>query len=456
MKTIGKYQTMGLLGRGGMGTVYKARHPELGRIVALKLLAPMDMVEAIIGLEELTRRFEAEARTMAGLNHENIATVWDLERDDRGRPFFIMDYFCNNVGAVIGETYRVEDPSRVLRIDRAADIARQALEGLARLHAAGIVHRDMKPFNLLLTASGGVRIIDFGLSKLRGEQLTLHGSEKIGSPYYAAPEQEADAESVGPAADLFSVGVMLQRMLTGRLPQLFCAPPSSCNPDLDHRWDGFLARAMAADPGGRFASARAMINALDGLLEQWRVRTANSCALPPEADTAGDLGGNFDKQPSGPPRSAPLRTGPKVGPEFFGLDELWRPLRYVGNEFVDRGDGTVWHQETGLLWQQGASDYPLTRDEAQDYVDGLNSRGYANCADWRLPTVAELITLLTPVAQGRDFCVAPVFDTSRSRLWSCDRRTFVQSWSADTELGFICAHDHTCRNYARAVCSKGR
>jgi len=135
---------------------------------------------------------------------------------------------------------------------------------------------------------------------------------------------------------------------------------------------------------------------------------------------------------------------------------LWRPQRYAANEFAARGDGTVLHQETGLVWQQGASDYPLTRDEAQDYVDGLNSRGYADCADWRLPTVSELMTLLTPVAQGRDFCVAPVFDTSRSRLWSCDRRTFAQSWSADTELGFISAHDHTCHNYARAVCSIDR
>ncbi|BBD09801.1 protein kinase domain-containing protein [Desulfovibrio ferrophilus] len=455
MKTIGKYQILGLLGRGGMGTVYKARHPELGHIVALKLLAPMDMVEAIVGMDELTRRFEAEARTMAGLNHENIATVWDLERDERGRSFFIMDYFCNNVGAVIGETYRVEAPSRVLRIDRAADIVRQTLEGLARLHAAGIVHRDMKPFNLLLTSSGGVRIIDFGLSKLRHEPLQLHGSEKVGSPYYAPPEQEEDAEAVGPTADLFSVGVMFQRMLTGRLPQLSCDPPSACNPDLDDDWDKFLSRAVAETPAERFQSAREMIEALDGLMDEWRARSANSCALPPELNDSA-MGAEGGKGQPEFPRSEPIKTGPHAGPEALGLDELWRPRQYSRNEFKDRGDDTVLDQSSGLLWEQGASEYPLTRGEAQAYVQGLNAESYAGCSAWRLPTVEELKTLLTPVTQGSDFCVQPVFDTSRTRLWSCDRRTFIQSWSADTELGFISHHDDTCHNYARAVCSLGR
>lgn len=450
MKTIGKYEIIGLLGRGGMGTVYKARHPELGRIVALKLLAPMDMVEAIVGMDELTRRFTAEARAMARLDHPNIATVWDLERDASGRPFFIMDYHCNNVGALIGETYIVEAPSRVLRLDRAASLARQSLEGLARLHSVGIVHRDMKPFNLLLTGTGEVRIIDFGLSKLRGERLKLHGSERVGSPYYAAPEQEADPEAAGPAADLYSVGVMLARMLTGQLPQLSDEASSALNPDLDAEWDAFLARAIADAPEDRFGNALAMIAELDRLTRAWRERTESTCALP--LDEAPD---DAPQDQPAMPRSEPVRTGPKAGPEVFGLDELWRPERYESGGFEVRGDGTVLHPRTGLAWQQGASDYALTREEALAYRDELNAAAFGGCSSWRLPTVEELCTLLTPVAQGRDFCVAPVFDTTRPRLWSADRRSYVQSWTADTELGFIGRHDHTCRNWVRLVCSPG-
>lgn len=446
MRTIGNYRILGLLGRGGMGAVYKVRHQDLGCVAALKLLAPAEMLEAVVGPAELERRFSIEARTMAGLRHDNIAPVWDFGRDADGRPFFVLDYCCNNVGAVIGETYRVEDATRVLRIDRAVDIARQALAGLGRLHFAGIVHRDVKPFNLLLTNTGRVLLIDFGLSKLRGERLDIHRAEQVGSPYYAAPEQEADPEAADARSDLFGVGVMLQRMLTGRLPQLSCDPPSRCNPDLDADWDAFLERATAADPGDRFADARAMTQALDALMSAWSERMADACALPDEPPAAPAAPG-----PGAAPRSAPMKTGPKAGPDAFGLDELWRPRAYAASDLSPTGAGCLTDAATGLTWQRGGSDYPLDYDEARDYVDGLNAASHCGRQDWRLPTVDELVTLLTPVAQGRDFCVEPLFDTRQDRLWSADRRTFTSAWGADAELGFVAANDMTCRLYVRAV-----
>lgn len=444
MRFIGRYQILGLLGRGGMGAVYKARLPHLDRIVAVKLLDPMDLLEAIVGIDELDRRFVIEAKTMAHLNHRNIAAVWDLERDESGRPFFVMDYCCNNVGAIIGETYKVEDPSRILRFDRAVNICKQALHGLARLHYAGVVHRDMKPFNLLMTQSGTVRIIDFGLSKLRGERISIHGSEKVGSPYYAAPEQEADPEAASERSDLYSVGVMLHRMLTGRLPQLACDPPSLCNPDLDSAWDAFFATACAKESEKRFESAWGMLAELERLEQEWIERTANTCALPIEEDLAAD-----DQGPVHLRRSA-LKTGPKVSPYDLDLDSLWRPEQYIANAFEAQG-GTVFDKATNLHWEQSGCEYPVNRQEAQGYIDSLNNSRFGGYSDWRLPTVDELKSLLTPVAQGRDLCIPPQFDPRQARLWSCDRRTFTQSWTADVELGFISRHDDTCSNFVRAV-----
>lgn len=447
MRTIGKYEICGLLGRGGMGAVYKVRHPELGRIMALKLLAPSDMLEAVVGADELERRFTREARTMAAIRHPNVAAVWDLDRDDEGRPFFVMEYLCNNLGAAIGETYRVEDPSRVLSLDKAVRYAMQSLAGLERLHFAGIVHRDVKPFNMLLTHDDTVRIIDFGLSKLRGEAMNRHASERVGSPYYAAPEQEDDPEAATPRSDIFAVGVMLQRMLTGRLPSLSCERPSQCNPDLTPDWDDFLGRCCADDPDRRPATAEAMARELDALYEAWRDKLDLACVLPDHL-TPGRVAGSPDL----PLRPVPTKIPAKGARRRLGLDDLYRPLRYVDNDFKANADGTVTDRATGLTWQQAGSPYPMDFEEARAYVDGLNARALAGRDDWRLPTAPELMSILSPTRQHTDFCLAPAFDTAQDRLWSGDTRTFTSAWTADAALGFMAWHDFTCRNFVRAVC----
>ena len=154
---------------------------------------------------------------MAGLNHPNIVSIHDYDQD-RGKRFYVMDFYANNLGTMMGESYTVESPSRPIPVDRAIGYTRQYLEGIRCLHDAGIVHRDIKPFNLLVTPRDTVKICDFGLSKLRGETDAGPGNLKVGSPYYAAPEQERDPNSVDERADLYPVGVMLYRMLTGRLP----------------------------------------------------------------------------------------------------------------------------------------------------------------------------------------------------------------------------------------------
>ncbi|WP_462328014.1 protein kinase domain-containing protein [Desulfobaculum sp.] len=445
MRSIGGYRIHGRLGRGGMGAVYKAAKPG-SPLVALKVLDPAEMLEAITGMEELERRFLAEAEIMQGFRHPNIAPVESVGRDASGRPFFTMEYCCENVGALIGETYRVEDPSRVLTVDRAADIALQTLSGLGELHARGVVHRDVKPFNLLLAPGQAVRIIDFGLSKLRGERIRLHGAEQVGSPFYAAPEQEASPDAVDGRADLYGVGVMLYRMLTGRLPELFEQEPSALNTDLDDQWDALLHCATHPDPEQRFASAEAMAGAITEAVRSWAERTQASCRLPGDAPDE-----EFLTLPwPAPLRRNPVHTGPKVRPQDLGLDALWRPEAYCRNDFTAHG-AEVYDAATGLVWQQGCSPEAMDWPTAHGYVDALNARLPAGAPAWRLPTAEELLSLVEPVQKGRAQCAPPLFSTVCRRLWSADRRTYAAAWYADMELGFLGAHDTTCMNWVRAV-----
>jgi len=274
MRTIGRYAILGLLGRGGMGVVYKAAMPRTGRVVAVKVLKPSEMLAATADPALLRRDFFREAALMAGIRHPNIAQVLDVDEapapdggsggSTGGRPFFVMEYYCNNLGALLGEGYRVEEPTRRLGVDQALSCARQLASACARLHHAGILHRDVKPYNLMLaerppdtclTGSGQadvlfadeVKLIDFGLSRLRGEKGPARPrGAVVGSPYYAAPEQEADPESADERADVFSAAVTLFRCLTGRLPQEGL-PASSLRVGLDQRFDAFFARACHED-----------------------------------------------------------------------------------------------------------------------------------------------------------------------------------------------------------------
>ena len=446
MKLIGKYEVRGLLGRGGMGAVYKVRLAAIGKILALKLLDPQPALTALWGSEEIRRRFRAEAATMGSLRHPHIASIFDFE-DSGGLSFFTMEYYCQNLGALINETYDLEAPTRILRADRAIRYASQTLSGLNRLHQAGLVHRDIKPFNLLLTDEDTVKITDFGLSGIRGETFGAHRRLRVGSPFYTAPEQERNPVDAGGPADLYSVGVMLYRLTTGLLPIKRIHPVSRLKQDLDGDWDDFFRLALDPDPGRRFQSAREMEEALRELESGWQDKNEELCRLQP------GIANPSPASPAVPLRSEGLKISPASARDFLQLDALWRPRQIPDQSLECLENRTVVDRRAKLIWQADGSDFGLTWPEAHDYIKELNRKRYKSLDNWRLPTMDELLAIIKPPLSAGDDCLARAFGPWRQNLWSADTRSAMAAWYVNTDLGFAAWRDFTCPAYVRAVSS---
>jgi len=210
-KTLGHYKLLEELGHGGMGTVYKARDLALDRIVVVKVLSPDLMADA-----EARRRFWREARLASALDHPNICTIYGIEEAE-GYSFIVMQY-------IEGKTLKKLIGGRPLRLEGLLSIALQAADALATAHAQGVIHRDIKSANIMVTERGQVKILDFGLAKLiersRGVEATAELTQvgaTLGTPSYMSPEQ-ARGERVDHRSDIFSFGVVLYEMATGRVP----------------------------------------------------------------------------------------------------------------------------------------------------------------------------------------------------------------------------------------------
>lgn len=201
--TVSHYTIVELLGAGGMGVVYKARDVRLNRFVALKFLPPH-----IGANDQETARFLQEARAASALDHPNICTIHDIEQTEDGRLFIVMALYS-------GETLAVRMSRGPMPVQDALDTVRQAAAGLARAHAHGIVHRDVKPANFILTTDGLVKVLDFGVAKLLGETAMTQTGSTVGTVGYMAPEQ-ARGDAVDERADVWALGVILYEMLAGR------------------------------------------------------------------------------------------------------------------------------------------------------------------------------------------------------------------------------------------------
>ena len=234
-----------LLGRGGMGVVYKAKQKELGRIVAVKILSP-----EVRGKPAFTDRFEREAKAMAKLNHPNIVTIHEFGKRD-SLYYLLMEF-------VDGPNLRQFMQRERLSPTEALKIVPQICDALQYAHNTGVIHRDIKPENMLIDSRGNIKIADFGLSKLMRQEeidLSLTGDHQVmGTPLYMAPEQMHQTKSVDHRADLYSLGVVFYELLTGEMPVGRFDPPSQKS-GIDSRLDEIILKTLEGQPERRYQNA---------------------------------------------------------------------------------------------------------------------------------------------------------------------------------------------------------
>ncbi|MCK4766425.1 MAG: protein kinase [Candidatus Aminicenantes bacterium] len=264
-KTISHYKILEKIGAGGMGVVYKVQDTRLQRTAALKFLPP-----ALTGDDEGRERFIQEARAAAALDHQNICNIYEIAADEDDRIFISMAYYE-------GETLRDKigreaQPSQPMRIDEAVDIALQVAEGLAEAHRKNIFHRDIKPANIIITKNGVVKIIDFGLARLKGETRLTKDGTTLGTAAYMSPEQ-ARSTNADHRSDTWSLGVILYEMITGQLPFLGdnimgtiysivnndYEPVSAFRSDVPEELEQLIDIALSKDPGQRFQNTAHLV-----------------------------------------------------------------------------------------------------------------------------------------------------------------------------------------------------
>ncbi len=320
---FGRYRVLSLLGQGGMGAVYLAEDTQLGRKVALKLPG-FDVSET-----KRLERFVREAKSSAGLQHPNICAVFDAGVI-AGRPFISMAY-------INGKTLDDEiDHERPMEPKRAVEIVRKIALALQDAHENGIVHRDLKPANVMMSAKGEPVVMDFGLAKNLGEfderesKLTQQGAV-MGTPSYMSPEQvRGDIEQIGPATDIYALGVMLFELLTGRTPyggsmglvlaRILTAPVPPLRefrPDADVRLEAICQQAMAKDIAERPASMAMLAAQLGEYLKHADAVPVIATLLPDVP--FDDLVEELDVKEVRTRKTKPPRWPMIVGAAVFGL-----------------------------------------------------------------------------------------------------------------------------------------
>ncbi len=452
-KYIGKYQISSLLGSGTMGRVYRVTIPVLEKTAALKLFTPSPALIKKVGLTWLKEQFIHEATMIANIRHPNVVAIWGLEKTDN-ELFYLMEYYCRNIGQLIGESYWADRVSRKVSVEKTCYYLTQILEGLCCLHEADIIHRDIKPFNVMLTDTGTVKIVDFGLSKRRGEKQSLCEQKlTIGTPFYTAPEQIDSPETVDKRADLYSAGVILYRMVTGHLPDKKPALPSELNAQLDHNCDRFILKAIAPHPDDRFQTAAAMSDELKVFSELYKIDRQKECVAPDdffeETSTAARI---KTTQPTQFIRSESSRILAKHARIVFNLDDLHQPAVFVENVFQKTRTTTVKDLATNLVWQQSGSHHPMSWHQAQSYIHMLCESRFGGYQNWRIPTINEILSLLNPLSDD-NFCMEPVFSPDQKWLWSSDTRSKKSVWSVDAQMGFVTCNDLFDYNFVKGVCS---
>jgi tRNA A-37 threonylcarbamoyl transferase component Bud32 len=339
----GRYVPGDLLGGGGMAQVYLARDEVLGRDVALKILR-----ERYAHDEGFVERFRREAKNAAALNHPSIVQVYDQGSTEDGDHYIAMECVP---GGTLAERIKREGP---LDPREAAGVASRVAEALSVAHGRGIIHRDIKPQNVLLTASGEAKVADFGIARAASSKTMTETSLILGTASYMSPEQ-VRGERAGPESDLYSLGVVLYEMLTGEQPYTADNPiatamkhldepprhPREANPAVPEDLDDLTAKLLAKQPEDRYASAAELAEDLR------RVREG----LPPLAAQPGQQATAQMPRDTGETRTTPTVVAPGGGPGPAAGSRARRallPLLALLLGVVLLG-GLAWALSSGLL-----------------------------------------------------------------------------------------------------------
>ncbi|HEY2743737.1 MAG TPA: serine/threonine-protein kinase [Polyangia bacterium] len=274
MAAIGRYVDLQLLGQGGMGAVYRGRDPELDRPVAIKVM--------LHATPDFVARFRREAQSIARLAHANIVQVYDFGVDGEGNPYFVMELID---GTPLDEIIRTRGKMPALDVVR---LAKQAAAGLAAAHRAGIIHRDVKPSNLIVDGRGHLKLVDFGIARMEsGSQLT-NAAALMGTPGYMAPEQ-ASGKKVDARADIYALGMTMFEMCAGG-PAFTADDPIALvvmnmqqplpdlrqhAPGVPEELAGLIEMMAQKDPDARLQSCDAVVAALEDIEARLRTGTAS-------------------------------------------------------------------------------------------------------------------------------------------------------------------------------------
>jgi serine/threonine-protein kinase len=273
MERIGRFEILQELGRGAMGAVYQARDPQIGRIVAIKVILTASLDPQDVAAYR--QRFQREAQAAGRMSHPGIVTIYDFAEDEAGQPYLVMEFV---EGTPLDKL--LAPGTERLPLSKTLNIAIQVARALDYAHRRGVIHRDVKPANILLTAEGIAKIADFGVAKLAGTQLTQVG-QMVGTPAFMSPEQFSGA-TVDARSDLFSLGAALYWMCTGERPfagdtltsisfKVVYAPhipARQLQRSLPEELDTVLSRALAKNPGDRYASCAELAADLEAIVDR--------------------------------------------------------------------------------------------------------------------------------------------------------------------------------------------
>lgn len=284
-----RYKLLERIGAGGMASVFRAQDLLLGREIAVKMLH-----DGLAGDELFVRQFQREAHSAANLSHPNIVTVHDIGQYQH-RSFIVMEYIEGQTLKALIRHYAQK--GQVMPLNLAFDLVIQVCQGIGYAHRSGLVHCDVKPQNMLVTADRYVKVADFGIARAMTQSSMQHSDMVWGTPQYFSPEQAA-GEAATPASDVYSLGIILFEMLTGRLPfegesataialkHLQEPPPqlSQFNAQLPEQLERVVRKVLAKEPAGRYRTAgqlsRILIALRDRLSEMTALQTSRPTMLP--------------------------------------------------------------------------------------------------------------------------------------------------------------------------------